>query len=44
LVLTQELIRMAGMTGTLNASVQSEINGQSTAPIGGTITEQPFCN
>ena len=36
LVLTQELIRMAGMTGTFNASVQSEINGQSTAPIGGT--------
>jgi hypothetical protein len=27
---------MAGMTGTFNASVQSEINGQSTAPIGGT--------
>jgi hypothetical protein len=26
---------MAGMTGTFNASVQAEINGQSTAPIGG---------
>jgi hypothetical protein len=36
LVLTQELIRMAGMTGTFNSSVQSEIDDQSTAPIGGT--------
>jgi len=27
---------MSGMTGTFNASVQSEIDGQSTAPIGGT--------
>jgi len=26
---------MAGMTGTFNATVQAEINGQSTAPIGG---------
>src|ERR1700722_3579117 len=26
---------MSGMTGTFNASVQAEINGQSTAPIGG---------
>ncbi|KIJ64776.1 hypothetical protein HYDPIDRAFT_175306 [Hydnomerulius pinastri MD-312] len=25
---------MAGMTGTFNSSVQAEINGQSTAPIG----------
>jgi hypothetical protein len=28
-------LRMAGMTGTFNATVQAEINGQSTAPIGG---------
>jgi len=28
---------MSGMTGTFNATVQSEINGQSTAPIGGTV-------
>jgi len=27
---------MAGMTGTFNATVQSQIDGQSTAPIGGT--------
>lgn len=27
---------MSGMSGTFNASVQSEIDGQSTAPIGGT--------
>jgi len=27
---------MSSMTGTFNASVQSEIDGQSTAPIGGT--------
>ncbi|KAF8558614.1 hypothetical protein OG21DRAFT_1404714 [Imleria badia] len=26
---------LAGMTGTFNSSVQAEINGQSTAPIGG---------
>jgi hypothetical protein len=30
--------RMAGMTGTFNSTVQAEINGQSTAPIGGTAT------
>jgi len=29
---------MASMTGTFNASVQAEINGQSTAPIGGTAS------
>jgi hypothetical protein len=29
---------MAGMTGTFNSTVQAEINGQSTAPIGGTAT------
>jgi hypothetical protein len=29
---------MAGMTGTFNASVQAQIDGQSTAPIGGTTT------
>ncbi|KAF5343558.1 hypothetical protein D9758_012965 [Tetrapyrgos nigripes] len=29
---------MSGMSGTFNASVQSLINGQSTAPIGGTST------
>jgi len=28
---------MSGMTGTFNASVQAQINGQSTAPIGGTV-------
>jgi hypothetical protein len=27
---------MAGMTGTFNATVQAQIDGQSTAPIGGT--------
>lgn len=27
---------MSGMTGTFNSTVQSEIDGQSTAPIGGT--------
>ncbi|KZP30852.1 hypothetical protein FIBSPDRAFT_917037 [Athelia psychrophila] len=27
---------MSGMTGTFNSSVQAEIDGQSTAPIGGT--------
>ncbi|KAG1740496.1 uncharacterized protein EDB91DRAFT_352657 [Suillus paluster] len=27
---------MAGMTGTFNSTVQAEINGQSTAPIGAT--------
>jgi hypothetical protein len=32
------VIRMSGMTGTFNASVQAQINGQSTAPIGGTVT------
>jgi len=29
---------MTGMTGTFNATVQAEINGQSTAPIGATAT------
>lgn len=29
---------MAGMTGTFNSTVQAEINGQSTAPIGSTAT------
>jgi len=29
---------MTGMTGTFNSTVQNEINGQSTAPIGGTAT------
>jgi len=27
---------MSGMTGTFNSTVQAQINGQSTAPIGGT--------
>ena len=30
------MIRLSGMTGTFNATVQSQIDGQSTAPIGGT--------
>jgi hypothetical protein len=29
------IFTLSGMTGTFNASVQSEIDGQSTAPIGG---------
>lgn len=29
---------MTGMTGTFNSTVQAEINGQSTAPIGATAT------
>ncbi|KAG1761121.1 hypothetical protein EDD22DRAFT_898151 [Suillus occidentalis] len=29
---------MTGMTGTFNSTVQAEINGQSTAPIGATST------
>ncbi|KAJ7777903.1 hypothetical protein DFH07DRAFT_950974 [Mycena maculata] len=29
------IFTMSGMTGTFNATVQSEIDGQSTAPIGG---------
>ncbi|KAG0706583.1 hypothetical protein DFH29DRAFT_133204 [Suillus ampliporus] len=29
---------MAGMTGTFNSTIQAEINGQSTAPIGATAT------
>jgi hypothetical protein len=29
---------MAGMTGTFNATVQAQIDGQSTAPIGGAPT------
>jgi hypothetical protein len=36
LILRRMFIRMTGMTGQFNASVQSQINGQSTAPIGGT--------
>jgi len=31
---------MSGMTGVFNAQVQSEIDGQSTAPIGGTAPAQ----
>ena len=29
---------LAGMTGTFNSTVQSQIDGQTTAPIGGTAT------
>jgi len=32
---------LTGMTGTFNASVQAEIDGQSTAPIGGAATSAP---
>ncbi|KAJ7901709.1 hypothetical protein B0H14DRAFT_2668147 [Mycena olivaceomarginata] len=32
---------LSGMTGVFNAQVQSQIDGQSTAPIGGTPTSSP---
>ncbi|KAG6380316.1 hypothetical protein JVT61DRAFT_8425 [Boletus reticuloceps] len=32
------MFTLAGMTGTFNSTIQAEINGQSTAPIGGTST------
>jgi hypothetical protein len=32
------LFTLTGMTGTFNSTEQAEINGQSTAPIGGTST------
>eukprot|EP00914_Ancora_sagittata_P001374 GHVO01003605.1.p1 GENE.GHVO01003605.1~~GHVO01003605.1.p1 ORF type:complete len:221 (-),score=20.05 GHVO01003605.1:192-854(-) len=32
------LFKMASMTGTFNSSVQAQIDGQSTAPIGGSTT------
>jgi hypothetical protein len=32
---------MTGMSGTFNASVQAQIDGQSTAPIGGTAAAGP---
>ncbi|KAJ7507341.1 hypothetical protein B0H11DRAFT_1971304 [Mycena galericulata] len=35
------LFTLSGMTGTFNASVQAEINGQSTAPIGGSAASTP---
>lgn len=35
------LFTMAGMTGTFNSSLEAEINGQSTAPIGGSTTGSP---
>ncbi|KAN0094527.1 hypothetical protein V8E55_002814 [Tylopilus felleus] len=35
------MFTLAGMTGTFNSTIQAEINGQSTAPIGGTPTGSP---